>query len=69
MRMYVAYVRKQTWQRQRDRQTDKEKDDNRAQGIVPYLFFLLKETVCKKHDQSSQSSIWVEIKNIFLILI
>ena len=60
---YVAYIQEQHWQQQ----TEREMDD-KAQGIVPYLFFLLNKAIWKKQDHSLQNSIWVKIKNIILIL-
>jgi len=58
---YVPYVQEQNWWRQTDRQTD----SNKAQGIVPHLFSF-KGAVWKKQNHSFQSYVWVKIKIYFL---
>ena len=71
---YVAYVQEQNWQQHTERETERERDRQRERqttikhrgGTVP---FFSNRAVWKKQDHSLQSSVWVKIKNIFLILI
>ena len=60
MHTYVAYVQEPNWQRQTDRekQRDRKREDNKAQVIVLYLFSF-KGAVWKKQDHSVLCSVWI----------
>ena len=70
MHMYIAYVQKQNWLRQRHTHTHRERERERNRDSTKHrglycTFFLWKGVVCKKQDHSLQSSVWVKTKHIF----